>query len=156
LVVVGPVVGDRSSDSPQPARPRPTALLSPRSNGKPEAVTAVVELLMMGMRMPERCWAVFERQAINLRNCCIWLVDSFECNMLLRNVGTHKPIETFICPKHFLHVERGTDRNYLTSYLGRLNFASPRMWQQFACYGHSSAHGLKVQRQNYKTGTSER
>jgi len=27
----------------------------PRSNGKPEAVTAVVELLMMGMRMPETC-----------------------------------------------------------------------------------------------------
>jgi hypothetical protein len=32
LVVVGP------------ARPRPTALLSPRSNGKPEAATAVSEL----------------------------------------------------------------------------------------------------------------
>ena len=33
LVVVGPVVS---------ARPRPTALLSPRSEGKPEAATAVV------------------------------------------------------------------------------------------------------------------
>ena len=30
-------------------------LLPPRSNGKPEAATAVVELLMMGMRMPETC-----------------------------------------------------------------------------------------------------
>jgi len=37
----------------RPARPRPTALLLPRSNVKPEAVTAVVELLMMGMRMAE-------------------------------------------------------------------------------------------------------
>ena len=37
-----------------PARPRPTALLLPLSNGKPEAATAV-ELLMMGMRMPETC-----------------------------------------------------------------------------------------------------
>jgi len=37
------------------ARPRPTALLPPRSNGKPEAATAVVELLMMYMRMPETC-----------------------------------------------------------------------------------------------------
>jgi len=37
------------------ARPRPTALLPPRSNGKPEAATAVVELLMMGMRIPETC-----------------------------------------------------------------------------------------------------
>jgi hypothetical protein len=39
----------------RPAHPRPTALLPPRSNGKPEAATAVVELLMMGMRMPETC-----------------------------------------------------------------------------------------------------
>jgi hypothetical protein len=34
LVVVGP--------AGRPARPRPTALLSPRSNGKPEAVTAFI------------------------------------------------------------------------------------------------------------------
>jgi hypothetical protein len=43
LVVVGP------------DRPRPTALLPPRSNGKPEAATAVYKLLMMGIRMPETC-----------------------------------------------------------------------------------------------------
>jgi len=43
LVVVGP------------ERLRPTALLPPRSNGKPEAATAVDKLLMMGMRMPETC-----------------------------------------------------------------------------------------------------
>jgi hypothetical protein len=30
------------SDPPQLARPRPTALLSPSSDGKPEAATAVV------------------------------------------------------------------------------------------------------------------
>jgi hypothetical protein len=28
--------------------------------------------------------AVSKRQAINLRNCCIWLVDSFECMMMHR------------------------------------------------------------------------
>jgi hypothetical protein len=39
----------------RPVRPRPTALLPPRSNVKPEAATAVVELRMMGMRMPETC-----------------------------------------------------------------------------------------------------
>ena len=59
-------------------RPRPTTLLPPRSNGKPEAATAVYKLLMMGKRMPERRWAVFKRQAINLRDWCIWLVDLFE------------------------------------------------------------------------------
>ena len=36
-------------------RTRPTTLLPPRSNGKPEAATAVDKLLMMGMRMPETC-----------------------------------------------------------------------------------------------------
>jgi len=66
LVVVGP------------DRPQPTTLLPPRSNGKPDAATAVYKLLMMGKRMPETCWAVFERQAINLRDWCIWLVDLFE------------------------------------------------------------------------------
>ena len=34
---------------------RPTALLPPRSYGKPEAATAVLEILMMGIRMPETC-----------------------------------------------------------------------------------------------------
>ena len=28
--------------------------------------------------MPETCWAVFKRQVINLRGCCILLVDSVE------------------------------------------------------------------------------
>jgi hypothetical protein len=39
----------------RPARPRPTALLPPRSYGKPEAAVAVDRLLMMGKRMPETC-----------------------------------------------------------------------------------------------------
>ena len=39
----------------RPAPPGPTALLPPRSSGKPEVATAVVELLMMDMRMPETC-----------------------------------------------------------------------------------------------------
>jgi len=38
-----------------PDRLRPTALLPPHSNGKPEAATAVYKLLMMGKRMPETC-----------------------------------------------------------------------------------------------------
>jgi hypothetical protein len=41
-------------------------LLPPRSNSKLEAATSVIELLMMGMRMPETCLAVFKRQVINL------------------------------------------------------------------------------------------
>jgi len=38
----------------------------------------LLQLLMMGMRMPETCWAVFKRQVINLRSCCILFVDSVE------------------------------------------------------------------------------
>jgi hypothetical protein len=41
------------------------------STVNPEAATAVIELLMMGVRTPETCWAVHKRQLINLRNCCI-------------------------------------------------------------------------------------
>jgi hypothetical protein len=48
----GSVVGRGRSG---PDRPRPTTQLPPRSNGKPETATAVVELLMVGMRMPETC-----------------------------------------------------------------------------------------------------
>jgi hypothetical protein len=51
-----------------PDRPRPTTLPPPRSNGKPEAATAVDKLLMMGIRMSETCLTVFKRQAINLRD----------------------------------------------------------------------------------------
>ena len=38
---------------------------------KPDAATTVVELLMMGARTPETCWAVHKHQVINVRNCCI-------------------------------------------------------------------------------------
>jgi hypothetical protein len=33
---------------------------------------------MMGMRTPETCSAVRKRQVINLRSCCILLVDVFK------------------------------------------------------------------------------
>ena len=49
------------------SRPRPTKLLSSRSNGKLEAATAVDNLLMMGSTMPETCCTVFKRQAIKVR-----------------------------------------------------------------------------------------
>jgi len=38
-----------------PDRPRPTALLPPRSYGKLEVAAAVDRLLMIGIRMPETC-----------------------------------------------------------------------------------------------------
>ena len=40
---------------------------------KPEAATAVIELLMMGGEAPETRWAVNKRQDNKLESCCIWL-----------------------------------------------------------------------------------
>jgi hypothetical protein len=47
-----------------------------------EAATAVVELLMTVTRILKTCCDACKRQAINLRNCCTWLVGSFECMMM--------------------------------------------------------------------------
>ena len=41
---------------------------------KPEAATAIIELLMMGGKTHETCWAVNKCQDNKLENCCIWLV----------------------------------------------------------------------------------
>jgi len=46
---------------------------------KPEAGTAVIELLMMGGKRPETCWAVNKRQDNKLEICCIWLVIYLNC-----------------------------------------------------------------------------
>jgi hypothetical protein len=64
-------------------RPRPTALLPPCFNGKPKAAAGIYKLLMIGMRMPDTCWAIFKWRAINLRDWCIWLVDLFEFTLWL-------------------------------------------------------------------------
>jgi len=37
---------------------------------------------MMGMRMPETCWAVFKWQVINMRSCCILFFDSVESSIM--------------------------------------------------------------------------
>jgi len=79
---------------------RPTALLSPRSNGKPEAATVVYKLLMMGMRMPEARPTVFKRQVINLRNCCIWLVDSVEFSMMMHGLANSN-VSKLLRPSNF-------------------------------------------------------
>jgi len=49
---------------------------------KPEVATAVIELLMMGGKTPETCWAVNKRQDNKLENCCIWLVIYLNCTTM--------------------------------------------------------------------------
>ena len=58
------------------------------TNVKPEAATAVIELLMMGGRTPETCWAVNKRQGNKLENCCIWLVIYLNCTMYLQTLNS--------------------------------------------------------------------
>jgi hypothetical protein len=45
---------------------------------KPEAATAVAELLMMGVRTPDTCWAVNKRQDNKLEKLLRLVADLFE------------------------------------------------------------------------------
>jgi hypothetical protein len=49
---------------------------------KPEAATAVIELLMMGGETPETYWALNKSQDNKLKNFCIWLVIYLNCRMM--------------------------------------------------------------------------
>jgi len=63
---------------------------------KPEAATAVIELLMMGGKTPETCWAVNKRQDNKLENFLHLVGDLFELNLKLRcQKFKHTPMETF-------------------------------------------------------------
>jgi hypothetical protein len=66
----------------QPARPRAQHDCHHDTKVKPEAATAVIELLMMGGKTPETCRAVNKRQDNKLKNCCIWLVIYLKCTMM--------------------------------------------------------------------------
>jgi hypothetical protein len=66
----------------RPARPRTHHVYHHDTKVKPEAATEVTELLMMGGRTPETCWAVNKRQANKLENCRNWLVIYLNCTMM--------------------------------------------------------------------------
>jgi hypothetical protein len=77
--------------SGRPARPRTQHDYHHDTKVKPEAATAVTELLMMGGRKPETCWAVNKRQDNKLENCCIRLVIYLNCKMM-HSLSNLKPI----------------------------------------------------------------
>jgi len=66
------------------ARPRTQHGYYHDTKVKPDAATAVIELLIMGGRTPETCWAVNKCQENKLENCCIWLVIYSNCTMMHR------------------------------------------------------------------------
>jgi len=65
-----------------PARPRTQHDCHHNMKVKPEAATAVIELLMMGRETPETYWAVNKRQDNKVENCCIWMVIYLNCTMM--------------------------------------------------------------------------
>jgi hypothetical protein len=65
-----------------PARPRTQHGYHHDTKVKPEAATAVIELLLMGGRTLETSWGVNKRQNNKLENCCIWLVIYLNWNLL--------------------------------------------------------------------------
>jgi hypothetical protein len=67
-----------------PARPQTQHDCHHDKKVKPVAATAVIELLMMGGKMHETCWAVNKRQDNKLKNCCIRLVIYLNCTMMHR------------------------------------------------------------------------
>jgi hypothetical protein len=60
--------------SGRPPRPRTQNNCHHDTKVKPEVATAVIELLTMGGKTPEKCCAVNKRQDNKLKNCCIRLV----------------------------------------------------------------------------------
>jgi hypothetical protein len=86
----------------RPARPRKQHDCHHDTKVKLEAATAVIELLIMGGKTPEICWAVNKRQDIKLKNCCIRLVIYLNCTMM------HG-----LCKPEILH----------------LNFSTCKMWK---------------------------
>jgi hypothetical protein len=74
------------------ARPRTQHDCHHDTKVKSEAATAVIELLMMGGRTPETCWAVNKSQYNKLENCCIWLVIYLNCTMMheIKNLNLKK------------------------------------------------------------------
>jgi hypothetical protein len=66
----------------RPARPRTQHDCHHDTKVKPEAATAVIELLVMGGKTPETCWPVNKRQDNKLKNCCIRLVIYLNWTMM--------------------------------------------------------------------------
>jgi len=77
------------------ARPWTQHGCHPNTKVKPEAATAVIELLMMGGETPETCWAVNECQDNELENCCIRLVIYLNCTAMMHGLTNLKFINVF-------------------------------------------------------------
>jgi hypothetical protein len=87
----------------RPARPRTRYDCHHNTKVKPEAATAVIELLMMDGKTPETCWAVNKRQDNKLENCCIWLVIYLNCTMVYGLTNLKKTCS--VCKDNFENIQ---------------------------------------------------
>ena len=78
-----------------PARPQTQHDCHHDAKVKPEAATAVTELLMMGGKTPETCWAVNKGQDNKLENFCILLVIYMNCTMMHGLTNLKKGVQKF-------------------------------------------------------------
>ena len=60
----------------------------------------------MGKRMPETCWAVLKRRAINVRDWCVWLFDLFECMMM--HGLTNPKVITWVRSSNSAHISQSS------------------------------------------------
>ena len=75
---------------------------------KPEAATAVIELLMMGGKTPETCWAVNKRQDNKLKKLLHQVGDLFELNVKLRRQKVNSVVNHFLVSLFFVPGLRGS------------------------------------------------
>jgi hypothetical protein len=92
------------------ARPRTQHDCHHDTKVKPEAVAAVIELLMMGGETPETCWAINKRQYNKLENCCNWLVIYLNPYWSFKTKNYYKilySLEWVQCKPHFTQPQKG-------------------------------------------------
>jgi len=122
---------------------------------KPEAATAVIELLMMGGKPPETCWAVNKHQDNKLKNCCISLVIYLKCKTVSIVRGKKKlPIlcclqeESALC--HLLLFPSTMNSCLLpaptTSTLQTVTAVNERQWRHTHICMKSSSERLQIGR----------
>ena len=87
VVVVGPVMRNRGEFLLTGQTTTNNATTTNAPTVKPEAVNAVVELLMMGLRTPETCWALNKRLVKILEKLLHLVGNLFELDVFLFTVS---------------------------------------------------------------------
>jgi hypothetical protein len=82
---------------------------------------------MMGVEVPEACWATNKRQVINLWNCCIWLLNLSEFSIICF-VGIW--LMLFIIRDYVVLIDEGMSMEYSWHdiYMEKLKYSENHNW----------------------------